>query len=274
MTGSGPGVRGFPVDAHVHLYDLDRVGPTFDAAAGNFARQSGRERGLVGAVLLVQTSAEQVFERLVEMEEQGGWRIARVPGEPQSLLAHSAGRSVLAVCGRQVRCARGLEVLALGTVCRYPDGEALDVTVARVQSSQGLAVVPWGFGKWTGARGRQVRNLLQGQPPDALYVGDSGGRLQWLDEPEIIRDAREAGFRVLPGTDPFPCGNDHRRVGTFGFLADLEPDTERPWSALRDWIEAQARSPRAYGDALGPLRFLYNQAGIRVHQIRKRMEAA
>jgi hypothetical protein len=274
VIGSGPGALAFPVDAHVHFYRLGRVGPSLDAAAENFARVTGLTSGLVGAVLLVESSGERVFERLIETAEEGGWEFTPVRLESETVIGWKAGRGVVVVCGRQVRCFRGLEVLALGTVRHFPDGEGLEETVDRVRASNALVAVPWGFGKWTGERGRQVRHLLKERAVDSLYVGDSGGRLQCLGVPEIIRDARAAGFRLLPGTDPFPCGGDHRRIGSFGLLAGIEPDPERPWTSLRNWLESLDTSPRAYGRALSPARFIYNQAGIRLYKMTSRRDAA
>lgn len=274
MIDSGLGLRGFPVDAHVHFYHFDRVALSLDAAAENFARVSGRDRGVVGAVLLVESSGEHVYEHLLEYGEKGGWSFAPVSTESQSVVAWSGDRGIIVICGRQIRCARGLEVLALGTVSHFPDGAGLEETVDRVRASNSLVAVPWGFGKWTGERGRKVRHLFRDRAVDSLYVGDSGGRLRWLGVPGIIRDAQAAGFRVLPGTDPFPCGGDHRRIGSFGFLAGIQPDLDRPWTSLRSWLESMHSSPLAYGRALNPARFVYNQAGIRLHNITSRGDAA
>jgi len=165
-------------------------------------------------------------------------------------------------------------VLALGTVARFPEGEPLEATVDRVQAAGTLAAVPWGFGKWTGQRGAQVRQLFGQRAPDSLFVGDNGGRVELLGLPALVRTARDAGFRVLPGTDPFPFGGDHRRVGGFGFTVGVDPDPERPWSDLRACLEAGAGSPLAYGRALDPLRFVFNQAWIQVHNRMKPKAAA
>ena len=255
----------FPVDAHVHFHHPSRVGLTLDAAAANFSRVSGRASGLLGAVLLVESARENVYAQLADAGEVGGWRFASVAAEPQTLLAAAGDARIAVVCGRQVRCARGLEVLALGTVERFPEGEPLEATVDRVWAAGVLAAVPWGFGKWTGQRGAQVRELFRQRSPDLLFVGDNGGRVELLGLPELVRTARDSGFRVLPGTDPFPFGRDHRRVGAFGFMAALHPDLAHPWADLRAWLESQSASPAAYGRALGPFRFVFNQAWIQVY---------
>lgn len=263
-----------PVDGHVHFHRLEQVGPTLDAAAENFARFCGARTGWLGAILLVEAAGERVFERLLDSRSAGPWQFARVPAEPQTLIAQTGSAKIAVVCGRQVRCARGLEVLALGTVARFKEGQPLDETIEHVQAAGSLAAVPWGFGKWTGARGRQVHELFLHRPPASIFVGDNGGRIEWLGLPALVRTASEAGFRILPGTDPFPFGGDHRRVGAFGFVAAVEPSLECPWTDLRTWLEAQVASPPAYGRALNPARFIVNQVWIQVHNRIHRKAAA
>jgi hypothetical protein len=83
--------------------------------------------------------------------------------------------------------------------------------------------------------------------------------------PAIIEDAAQRGFRVLPGTDPFPFSTDYRRVGGFGLLAEIQPREETPWGALRAWLTELDVSPEPYGRAIGPVRFAFNQFGIQVY---------
>ena len=258
-----------PVDAHVHFHRSGLVEPTLDAAAANFSRAASGPRGFLGVLLLTEAAGERVFEELaVGATSRGQWRFERVPGEPQTMIARSGDRRIAVVCGRQIRCALGLGAVALGTTACYADGDELEHTVDRIRADGALAVVPWGFGKWIGRAGEVVRTLFDTRPPDSLYAGDNGGRLQILGTPKLLEAAAAAGFRVLPGTDPFPFGADHRRVGAFGFLWSAEPAPARPWSALRAWLEETTDSPPPYGRALGPLRFIFNQGWI---QIRNRL---
>jgi hypothetical protein len=262
--GSAHG-KGFPIDGHVHFHAWEAVAPSLDAAATNFARVSDRREGLIGAVLLVESARERVFERLLDGAGQGRWAFHAVADEPQSVIATAGSVAIAIVCGRQIRCDRGLEVLAYGTRERFPEGEPLADTLTKVTASGALAAVPWGFGKWVGGRAGIVRALLRSADPRALYVGDNGGRVQQLPEPKLLRAARAAGFRVLPGSDPFPFGGDERRVGAFGFLAETVPNRARPWADLRAWLDSRADSPPAYGQALGVTRFLFNQVAIQVY---------
>jgi hypothetical protein len=259
-----------PVDGHVHFHSLERVSKTLDAAAANFRHYGGRDAGCVGVLLLTQARGETVFEALRDHPACGEWRLGSSPGEEESLLAERGGISVLVVCGRQVRCESGLEVTALGTTREFPDGGSLAESIRDVQASGALACLPWGFGKWMGARGEKVRGALADFSPAALAVCYNGSRLNRLGQPDLVQEAGRRGHMVLPGTDPFPFGDDHRRVGSFGFFA-IEPRSEAPWSDLHAWLRTQSQSPVAYGKALGPARFLFNNVGI---QVRNRLRRA
>jgi hypothetical protein len=254
-----------PVDGHVHFHRMAWVGPTLDAAARNFGRVVQAGPGVSGVLMLVESPSERIFDRLARAGDVDGWHISPVDAEPESLLATRASEAIVIVCGRQVGCADGLEVLALGTRKRYPQGAALPETLARVRADGHIGVVPWGFLKWRGFRAAQVRELMARSSADALFLGDNGGRMEALDTPRLLRDAAQAGFRVLRGTDPFPFGSDYRRVGAFGFLAGIELDPARPWTGLRGWLQDGRNQPVPYGRALGPFRFACNQGWIQVH---------
>ena len=264
---AGTARRELPVDGHVHLHSLECAVLTFDAAARNFRAELAQGSGCVGILLLTQASGEKVFEALRERGRCGDWVIRPCPEESQSLVAERGSDSLIVVCGRQVRCESGLEVTALGTTREFPDGLPLADTVREVQASGALACLPWGFGKWTGARAEVVRRALADNSPALLAVCDNGSRLQLSGRPELVESARMRGHLVLPGTDPFPFGGDYSRVGSFGFVA-AAPGSSTPWRDLHAWLQAQAQSPRAYGRGLGLFRFLFNNIGI---QLRNRL---
>jgi hypothetical protein len=256
----------FPVDGHVHFHRREAVGLTLDAAARNFQATSSRTEALLGAVLLTQTATERVFEKLRDSSSTvDAWSFTTPPDEPETLIAARGVDRIAVVCGRQVRASDGLEVLALGTLESFPDGLAFDEAIRAVLASGALTVLPWGFGKWLGERGQRVERALAEFGPEVLMVGDNGSRLTLAGVPPLVQSAALQGFRVLPGTDPFPFAAGHRRVGKFGFLATCEPPESAPWRALRGWLEGQRQSPQPYGRATGPFAFLFNQVGIQVY---------
>jgi hypothetical protein len=264
---------GWPVDAHVHLHDVSNVAATLEAAAAHFDEVWVGRKSLLGCLMLTQMAHERVFEALLSRDMVGGWRLQRSEAEPETLIASKAGRSVALVCGRQVRAADGLEVAALGTLETFPDGRPFEETLDAVLATDAIAAIPWGFGKWLGARGRRVEAALASRDPRGIFLGDSGARSRVMREPGLIRRARTRGVRVLAGSDPFPFAADCKRVGGFGFLAQVEPDPARPLHVLRTWLRAPQASPEVYGQPSTPLRFLLNQFGVQVHNRRAKRAA-
>jgi hypothetical protein len=269
-----PSGQYWPVDGHVHFHDVRFVAPTLDAAAHNFRAACGRSHGLVGAILLTEASGEHVFDSLQDLSMAGAWGFAPAADEPESLIAQRGDVALAIVGGRQVRAAAGLEVLALGTRSVFREGMPLTDTVEAIRRSGAVTVLPWGFGKWLGARGRVVAATLAKFEPDQLFVGDNGGRLSLLGVPALVRASERRGFRVIPGTDPFPFALDHRRVGRFGFLGEVPLPAAAPWRALRGWLIARRTSPLTYGEASGLLRLVVNQIGIQVHRRLSRRESS
>ena len=107
--------------------------------------------------------------------------------------------------------------------------------------------------------------MLESTSAELVAVGDNGSRLAAWGMPGLIRESERRGFRVLPGTDPFPFGPDYRRVGSFGFLAETRLDPTAPWRSLRTWLDALRESPQCFGGASGPVRFLVNQVGMQFY---------
>ena len=255
----------WPIDGHVHFHSQAAVGPTLDAAAKNFRAAGGPSEGWLGGILLTQASGERVFELLKPSTAIAGWTLTAVQEEPETLIARQGSSSLAVICGRQVRSTEGLEVLALGTREVFRDGLPFDQAVEAVRRSGALTVIPWGFGKWLGERGKRVKKTLDLLGTQGLFVGDNGSRLGLFGQPALVRASEQRGFRVLPGTDPFPFAGGYRKVGSFGFIAELNPAESAPWHGLRAWLMEQAVSPEPYGRASGPFEFVFNQVGIQVY---------
>jgi len=256
---------GFPVDGHVHFHRLDAVERTLHCAADNMTSIGGQNSGLIGALLLAQTSRERVFERLYTLTQVGKWQIESVADEPVTIVVRDhRGRALALVNGRQVRAAGGLEVLALGTCREFRDGQPFEDAVDDVRASGAVTVLPWGFGKWLGERGRRVRAVLDALDPGDVLLGDNGGRWQTWPEPRMFRKYRERGFRILPGTDPFPFGADESRVGSCGACVGFVPTAEAPWRMLKRAFADPAADWMRYGSGVGLGRFVANNVGIQL----------
>jgi hypothetical protein len=241
----------FPIDGHVHFHEPKLVAPTLRAAAANFRHAMRGRQSCRGALLLTQARKESAFEWLRERTRVEEWSVAQDVEEPQTLrLETQDGASLAVIDGRQIRAARGLEVLALGTRERFRDGEPLADTVAAICASGALPVIPWGFGKWIGTRGRVVRSLLGEFDPARICLGDNGGRIGWLPEPAILRDGRCSGYRILPGTDPVWLSARRRPSGqrALALAAVRDPRITRIPALLRTPRRTRSLRPEQRAD--------------------------
>ena len=263
------------VDAHVHFYSCYAREVFLDSALGNF-RRGAAELGLpessVGFLLLTEAGTARWFRRWQDgqaCQDQWGeaWRLEPT-AESESLTAvRATGERLIVVAGRQVATREGLEVLAIGKDLEIQDGQPLADTLERVCDSGALPVVPWGFGKWWGRRGAQVEAVL-GEARE-LFLGDSAGRPQPGVPPRPLRQAREQGTRVLPGTDPLPFPWHATRAGSYGFVLPGAPDEQRPAADLLRRIR-QHGQPQTYGRRAGLLRFLRDQTAMQLRRGERR----
>lgn len=260
------------IDGHVHIHECFECARFFDAAAANF--EQARDKLHVGGdaygfLMLTESAGVDFFAALARgTVAPGEWQITPTQ-ETISLLATRTGAlPLLVIAGRQIVSAERLEVLALGTRAQIPDGESLAATVDAVRAEGALPVLPWGFGKWWGKRGRIVDAYLASAPPGGIYLGDNGGRPIGLPGPRQFAHAAQRGIRILPGSDPLPHPREFERVGSSGFVLRVETNLDRPALALRSCLARSERQPATFGRLQRPARFLSNQVSLRLRRRR------
>lgn len=255
---------GTPVDWHVHVHDPAQLDATLDTAAGHFARTSAPGAGPLGVLALAELPGQCLFAQLAAQSvSSGAWRL-RPTDEPASLFAEHDGRRLALVAGFQTVTAERLEVLALGTTSRPPHGSSVEQTLAAVTSAGGIAVLPWGVGKWLGRRGRKVSELAARLSPAELVLGDNAGRPWFWPEPAAFRIAADRGIAILPGSDTLPGGDPSAgRVGTIVPTRGLD---DRPAAALRDLVADPSRTLVRYGALERATTFARNQIGLRLRR--------
>lgn len=266
------GARVLFIDTHVHIYQVFSLDALFDAAVENFAR-AARSLGLAasprdGMLLLTETATDHAFEALAGGElRPGRWQVAAT-AEPAVLrLTHEKQPPLWLVAGRQIATREDLEVLALGATARFPDGEPFESIIAAVDQAAALTALPWGFGKWWGARGAIIERVMRTPRTRPLYLGDNGGRLALSTRPQLLSRGESLGLKVLPGTDPLPFSGQESRVGTFGMLLrDWDPD-DRPLAQFARRLGELPQSPTQFGRLTGIAPFVRLQIAM---QMRKR----
>jgi hypothetical protein len=261
------------VDAHVHLHPCFPCERFLDAAAANLAR-AGKDlrdvRDLVGCLMLTESNGVDRFAQLADRRpETGFWEIASTDEDVSLMATKSGSFPLFLIAGRQIATSERLELLALGTRALFPDRAPLRTALAAVAASGAIPVVPWGFGKWTGRRGRLVADLFTDSLGFRLYAGDNGGRPAGSRRPSLLAVAERHGKLVLPGSDPLLFPDEVAKVGRHGFVAIFDFDRRRPLSSLRRWLERQERSPASYGQLERFWTFARRQMGMQFRRLRR-----
>jgi hypothetical protein len=264
------------IDAHVHLYSCFDLAEAFSAAARNFeaaSRVLGLGSPVACVLLLATTDGEWTLDSLGEGSVPG-WSVERTQ-EAESLFFVRAAHEpagLLLVAGRQVVTSEGLEVLSLGSAARLPAGRPAQETLDAVRAARALPVLAWGVGKWTFGRRRLVARLLRENPPDALFLGDTGGRPRLSRRPRLFVEAERRGGRVLPGSDPLPFRSQAGRLGARGFALRVDLDRERPAASLRRILGEPRVSIVPYGPGERIVPFLRNALRMQWRKLGRRGE--
>jgi hypothetical protein len=202
----------------------------------------------VRAGFLAERGDHRIFAalRAGSLHPGGGVAVRRLP-EAEALLLESDGRQVYLFAGRQIVTAERIEVLALGADLDLADGLPAERVIAAILAANGVPVIGWSPGKWWGARGRLVGELLRRSQPGDLLLGDTALRPRCGFEPRLMREARRRGLAVIAGTDALPLPGEERILGTYATVFEGTFDAERPLHSARHLL----RSPGAYAGTCG-----------------------
>lgn len=257
-------------DAHVHIYNCFNLKDFCNSALSNFGRAAYNQKidDFQSVLLLTETSNESYFEQLHQSAQSGknpieGWSINLTEEACSLRITNSANQSLFIIAGSQIIVEEDLEVLALATTQRLPDGLPLAKVIHEVVHYNGIPVIPWGFGKWMGRRGKLLSELLEGSLP-VLFLGDNSGRPNfWVYPPHFIQ-AKARQFHVLPGTDPLPFRSEVDRPGRFGFSMQGSLDPHRPAASLKQRLLDPNLQIQTYGSLENPFRFFRNQISMQI----------
>ncbi len=266
-------------DTHVHLYDAYDLG-AFTARALSLARHAGTPVVLC----LTESARYDYFGALREAAAgrfgagRGGRSPSRVdpkrvgttlhrPQDPLALgLGDEEGPVVFRIAGRQLVSREGIEVLAIGVDAAHPvaateDGSMSLVDLVRAAlGAAAAAVVPWSFGKWTGARARAVQSLAEtpvSREP-LFFFGDISARCWPWPRPAVF----DGPARLLPGTDRLPFPGRERRIGTYGIELTGSLDPDAPAASFLELLRSGAPGS-IHGRPDGPVGTLIDQIRIR-----------
>lgn len=259
------------IDAHVHVYPCFNMDCFFDAAWKNFlsATQSiDDDLPTVAVLALTEGSGHNWFRgtqfniknRMKNISDgrqcHGNWRL-EIGQEPNCIRAiHTNGAVIHLIAGRQIISKERLEVLAIGVLNPFPDGNRLMDIVSAINKIGGIAVLSWGAGKWIGYRGRLIHNIIRMQKTPDIFLGDNGNRPFFWPLPPVFNTA---GISNLPGSDPLPFPNETYRPGGYGATLSCAWDENSPASSLIAAIKSHHQRLQPFGKTETVSRFFCNQ---------------
>jgi hypothetical protein len=248
------------IDAHAHWYPAFDPGEWLRSAARGF----GAARGDQGAGMLLVADPPGIDTLGKMRDAPAGWRTEDAGAGAVELRAES-GERVVVIAGKQRVSREGIEVLSLACAEEVEAGRTLAELVREIAGRGGVPVVPWGFGKWWGARGRVVRALIE-QPTAGFFLGDSRGRVFRGDSSLTFEAARRAGVPVLHGTDPLPLASQAGIAGSFGSVLEGAIDIGAAAESVRGLLKGLVSTPPMFGKRASWREFAAAQAGLRVHR--------
>jgi hypothetical protein len=258
------------VDGHVHIYACHVIDRVLD---GSWQHFQGIANGygtanFQGVLLFTEAAGDQVFGKLARTigGQIGRWSVGATREACSLALQRDDGASLLVVAGRQLVSQEKLELSAYFITETIPDGAPLTTLLMQVHHLGGLAVIPWGVGKWFGKRGQEVKARLQCRTTPFL-LSDNGGRPWFWPMPRLFHLARQHQIPVLAGSDPLPRASEQQQAGRVGFVLQGALHPACPAESLKQRLLSLRMTPPHYGKPERAWGFMRNQIYM---QLRRR----
>ena len=211
---------------------------------------------------------------LLENDSKGlssasSWRFYRT-SESESLIVCKGEAKLVLIAGRQIISKESVELLSLFCSLKVEDRTLSLAELAQLVADKGgLPVLPWGVGKWWGARGRVVSGLMNSNVIYPFFLADSGNRPTFWPKPALLRQACDMQIPVLSGSDPLPIASHEIRPGSSGVvLADSELSREYPGAYLRKLLVSK-KEIVSFGGRTGSLPFIIDQLRMNLRNSKK-----
>jgi len=249
------------IDAHVHVYPHCDLLRAIATGTKNMDRWAGQEPA-VRVWLLTERSDCQFFASLAERNGRGEL-LARPTGDQEAWKIESPGNGMLfIIAGRQIISREGLEICALVTPAFVPDRQlsAQDL-IEELQRQGAVIALNWAPGKWFGARGQIVRQLLAADQP-ALFISDTTMRPTVWQTPKLMQAAKKRGIRLLYGSDPLPFSGEEKMFGRYATRTSGLFDAAAPATSIKALLADPRTVLEPVGRRSGPLQFAMRQGRI------------
>lgn len=253
------------IDSHVHFHKCFDEGLFFDSCFINLLKI--KSDNINNAILcFTEGKHENSFKYLSSKEKIKSSLQKNIEyhvkvlenGNSIEIISKETGKRIVIFPGFQIVTAENLEVLALLINERVPDKNSAEDTISKVLEMNGVAVLPWGFGKWYGSRGKKINQLIE-RFKSKIFLGDNGGRSNLLPYPEQFKLAETNGIRILPGSDPLPFPSEAKRPLSYGFTLNLMLDDFEISRCFKDAIFDSTIKVNSFGKLTSPFTFIKTQ---------------
>lgn len=220
------------IDTHIHIYPCYRL----EQALGVFLDRFAGEPAATPPVACLAERFDCAFYHQIREQKAGlsGFALTDEKDGRYLVLQRLAdGQSMYLLPGRQVISSENIEVLALCCDTMLDDGLPAAEIIKAVLARESVPVVAWSPGKWFGARGKVVDNLLGHFSPGDFLLGDTSLRPLGWAEPLLMRKAEKLGYRIVHGSDPLPFAGEELRFGYYASRIENGAENQAPDILLR-----------------------------------------
>ncbi len=262
------------IDSHVHFHDCFDKGLFFESCFLNITAISytdikngilffteGRKEDSYNTLRTIKEIKNPLSKEIFQLRDIDN-------GNAIEVKSNKRGIRLIIFPGYQIVTKENLEVLSLGTKKRLSDGLSIEETINNVIELGAIPVLPWGFGKWFGKRGKKMNELIKKRIHD-LFLGDNGGRSSLLPFPAHFNLAKENGMKILPGSDPLPFPQEAKQPMSYGFVLNINFDELKPLESVKQSLLASNLNFEKFGSLTSPLKFIKTQLAMQIKKRKK-----
>jgi hypothetical protein len=212
----------FFLDAHCHIYPCFSVENFFHSFFENVQsiQQNTSNTITQSGIILTETNACNFYKALhhdasvIERLKQNGYEKIN----DCYISTHDTSAPTLKIYpGRQISSIERIEVLALLREEPLPENMPLETLLEEIRSKNGLPVINWAPGKWSGKRGGLIQAYLKDNPQNIL-LGLTSLLPEGFPYPQIIIKGIQSNIPIIHGSDPLPFKGQESLAGSYGML--------------------------------------------------------
>jgi hypothetical protein len=257
------------VDGHVHIYDCYDLNQFFDEAINNlgliFRENYPNETQFQRILLLTESRDNDFFTRFRKeptLSPNSQYQFQRTKEEASLLLTKKDKPLCYLVQGRQIVTKEKLEILSIASSKKIDDGHAIEKGLGEIRDNKDMALLAWGFGKWSFRRGKTIANILDANKYPYLMLCDNSSRPTFSITPPQFKRAKGKGIPIIAGSDPLPFKGEEFKVGTYGFSVKGNFDPYKPAKSLIDLLISKNLTVDIFGRRDSVFKFFKRQSKI------------